>query len=1384
MMPVSKHGDPQLGIDIHLCVVPPGVPTPLPTPHISVVFDPFDYLPFIGATVTVCGMKRATAGTNGMSVHIPPGFPFAKPPDKDDELFMGSSTVLADGEPFSHVALPVLSCQVAGMMSPMRLKKKGGPHLGMLPLTFNLAIPTTVFVGGPPTISLMGLAFKGVFAGLGKLAKAGVFKRLRQKLFKNLKPGFLKCTILRAEPVNILNGEVSVEQSDFSLDGLLPIEWVRSYGSASSHVGACGTGWQTLADLRLEVDPADGSVLLLGPQVGPLSFERLPPAIGDAAAELELADGARLSDHGDEWRVVTKDDRIYHFPRALAERLPDGRGLARIGGIADRCGNLWRFEWREGRAVAMHGPCGRSLVLAHQATPQGPRLAAVTLLDPGTHTEHGFVRYEYDTAGDLVAVVDALGAPYRFAYQQHRMARHTDRNGLSFHYAFEDPAAQRWRVTHAWGDGGLYDYRFEYLDALNERRITDSLGHVSLVTLDERGLPLCEIDPLMGRTIYAYDECGRTTAVTDPENRRTGYEYDERGNLLRLTRPDGSAIVTAYGEGDKATAITDPGGATWQQRWDGRGLLLEQVSPLGHASLYEYDARGLLVAATQPRGARTQLAYDTHGHLARLTDALGHPTTFAHDALGRLQSRIDAQGRQTQYHHDPKGRLTGVVLPSGATLACAYDAEDNLIRYVDEHGATTRMEYFGQGEVARRVQPDGHEVQYLYDTEERLTGVRNQRGEVYELKRDALGRIVQETDYWGQSRQYRYSPGGHLQQSIDPLGRVIGYATDGLGRIVGKRLPDPMGGQAPWEESFTYDANGNLVAAGNAHGQIEREFDAEGRLTKEVQRQTAGPCFTVHNRYDAAGNRIERRTQSTAGPGHVVQWTYDLLDQAVSMRIDDGPPRPMQRDELGRLVAAELAPGLTRHCRYDAQGRLTGQAVSHGRERMFLTRYDYDAAGNLVQRQDSRYGRDQYVYDPMGRVLAHTDPTGFVQQFVNDAAGDRLGVMRVSGDDGPRLNDWRREGRFEGAVDYQFDRAGNLVCKTEGPVRLDLGWDANQRLAATRRSVAHEDESLDRVTVYGYDPLGRRLFKETNGRRTWFGWDGDALAFDHVPGAVKPAPKEDPWRPGPRTNKVPGSEPVVYLPDRTREFVYQPESFEPAVMLVDMAGRAEATQVLHYVNEPNGCPTRVIDETGAVRWAASHTAWGKVESFNLHVSEVDNPIRLQGQYEDSETGLHYNRHRYFDATAGMFVSQDPLGLEAGDNVHEYAPNVLLYVDPLGLAKCKAGTKGAKRGPKPKGTGPHNRTIDRRIAELKRSLGPNWQHTAGGKKLKEDFIPTPGGHKSARRPDITFTNKKTGEKYYENVGKKDAAGGPITRERNAIEDIEGETGVSVAFTPYN
>jgi RHS repeat-associated protein len=65
---------------------------------------------------------------------------------------------------------------------------------------------------------------------------------------------------------------------------------------------------------------------------------------------------------------------------------------------------------------------------------------------------------------------------------------------------------------------------------------------------------------------------------------------------------------------------------------------------------------------------------------------------------------------------------------------------------------------------------------------------------------------------------------------------------------------------------------------------------------------------------------------------------------------------------------------------------------------------------------------------------------------------------------------------------------------------------------------------------------------------------------------------------------------------------------------------------------------------------------------------VDQPLRLQGQYEDPETGLYYNRHRYFEPQLGAFISQDPLGLYGGTNLYQYAPNTTGWLDPWGL-KC-------------------------------------------------------------------------------------------------------------------
>jgi RHS repeat-associated protein len=105
-------------------------------------------------------------------------------------------------------------------------------------------------------------------------------------------------------------------------------------------------------------------------------------------------------------------------------------------------------------------------------------------------------------------------------------------------------------------------------------------------------------------------------------------------------------------------------------------------------------------------------------------------------------------------------------------------------------------------------------------------------------------------------------------------------------------------------------------------------------------------------------------------------------------------------------------------------------------------------------------------------------------------------------------------------------------------------------------------------------------------------------------------------------------------------------------------------EVFYYFNDPNGCPTRLATSTGAVVWSASYSAWGQVAQ--LHVNLVKQPIRLQGQQEDGETGLHFNRQRYYDPPSASFASTDPLGQQAGENTYNYGPSAQRWIDPLGL----------------------------------------------------------------------------------------------------------------------
>ncbi|TDV40612.1 RHS repeat-associated protein, partial [Pseudomonas helmanticensis] len=255
--------------------------------------------------------------------------------------------------------------------------------------------------------------------------------------------------------------------------------------------------------------------------------------------------------------------------------------------------------------------------------------------------------------------------------------------------------------------------------------------------------------------------------------------------------------------------------------------------------------------------------------------------------------------------------------------------------------------------------------------------------------------------------------------------------------------------------------------------------------------------------------------------------------------------------------------------------------------------------------------------------------------------------------------------------------------------RSDLRWDLFDRL------VHFEDPRLS--VDFAYDALGRRLHKNSRAQYkqrpeagslwnrneharkqrelgcgfTLYGWDGDNLAWESSPA---------------QSDGEPG---------RTVHYVFEPGTFVPVAQAVrhapiDLIGLPDYSGEYSLDEDPVwnhkatalpfdalawyqcdhlGTPQELTDSQGNMAWTSQYKAWGQVTEQRSEWARqhgVVNPIRFQGQYHDHETGLHYNRYRYYDPGVGRFISQDPIRYEGGLNLYRYAPNPMEWIDPLGL----------------------------------------------------------------------------------------------------------------------
>ena len=507
------------------------------------------------------------------------------------------------------------------------------------------------------------------------------------------------------------------------------------------------------------------------------------------------------------------------------------------------------------------------------------------------------------------------------------------------------------------------------------------------------------------------------------------------------------------------------------------------------------------------------------------------------------------------------------------------------------------------------------------------------------------------------------------------------------------------------------------------------ERDALGRIVREVR-----DGHTIEHSYDSRSRLIH--TLSDLGVD--ITHSYDDTGLPESVKaIVQGMPHPwearLQHDRMGRETLRAMTGGVACAMQYDGVGRPSRQSVTRGGHSLYNRGYRWDDDFRLSHAHDAISGRiARYFYDDFGS-LAEAEYGDGARQWRNP---DVMGNVYDSADRTDRTYARGGQLREDRRWRYHYDKQGNLVLKTkrkispiaetpQGDRKSVFGLFSSSNTSKERR----EQEELlawhpgdyaytwlpngmlgnvtrpdGKVVTFKYDALGRRVEKTFNGRVHRYLWDGDVVLHEwEFAETDRPQPivaengEVSFDRPEPTDNLI--------------TWVYDTDSYVPTAKLVN--GKRYG-----IVSDYIGRPVQAYDEHGTLVWQADYDIYGNL--LNLKGDSLFVPFRQLGQYEDEETGLYYNRFRYYDPNTGGYISQDPIGL-AGENptLYGYVFDSNTETDWLGL-DCKAKSKPQNHHPIPKFLGGNKNQI---FSKLPKSIHKEF-HSLLNKRLEHHGLPLP------------------------------------------------------------
>ncbi|ENC2562195.1 RHS element core protein [Escherichia albertii] len=947
--------------------------------------------------------------------------------------------------------------------------------------------------------------------------------------------------------------------------------------------------------------------------------------------------------------------------------------------------------------------------------------------------------YAWTPRGELAAVYDRSGTQMRhFTYDDKcrgRMVAHRYAGRPEMRYRYDDTG----RVTEQFNPAGLsYTYQYEkncitITDSLNRREVLHTEGEGGLKRVVKKELADGSI------TRSKFDYMGRLQAQTDAAGRKTEYSPNVvTGLVTRITTPDGRKSEFYYNNQNQLTSASGSDGLEIRRKYDEYGRLTQETARNGDVTRYSYDnPHSELPSVTEDAtGSRKQMTWSRYGQLLTFTDCSGYETHYEYDRFGQMTavhheegaslyrnydnrgqliSVKDTQGRETRYEYNAAGDLTVIVTPDGNRSETQYDAWGKAIS-TTQSGLTRSMEYDAAGRVITLTNENRSHSDFSYDT---------------------LDRLVQQRGFDGRTQRYRYDLTGKLTQSEDE-GLITLWHYDESDRITHRTVNSEPAEQWQyndhgWLKEISHISEGHRVA-------VHYGYDRKGRLTGErqtVHNPETGELLWQHETKHAWNEQgLANRFQADSLPP--VEWLTYGSGYLAGMKLGDTPLVEYTRDKLHRETVRSFgnnAYELT--STYTPAGQLQSQ---HLNSLVYDRDYDWNDNGELVRISGPRQTRE-YGYSATGRLESVRTTAANLDiriPYATDPAGNRLPDPELHPDS--TLTAWPDNRITEDAhYLYRYDRYGRLTEKTDripaGVIRTDderthyYHYDSQHRLVFYTR-IQHEEALVE--SRYFYDPLGRRTGKQVWRRErdltgwmslsrkpevTWYGWDGDRLTTIQTdttriqtvyqPGSFIPLIRietengvldKTPRRSLAEKLQLEGSEDghgVVFPAELVRrldrlegEIRADRVSDESRTWLAQCGLAVEqlAKQVepeytperrLHlYHCDHRGLPLALISNEGATEWRGEYDEWGnQLNEENLQ--QLYQPYRLPGQQYDDESGLCYNRNRYYDPLQGRYITQDPIGLDGGLNPYPYSLNPIEYIDPLGLEQLLLPSPGQK-----------------------------------------------------------------------------------------------------------